>query len=161
MKYIKTFEMLKYRNTKVIEVQDLDRLVEKTYGKPYSFQQQDGCKERGSHDLTVPSEWAKEEDAEMHDSIPEVINGNEMGVKFDVWLNRDPNEPLNPSDEELKNCHYYWGKTEANKLAWKQSKSHINMFWERNFYPQVKMIMNDLYEKGLVEAGDYTINIDW
>ena len=40
--------MLKSKTKKVVEVRDWDNLVEKTYGKPYCFQQQDGCKERGS-----------------------------------------------------------------------------------------------------------------
>ena len=35
------------------------------------------------------------------------------------------------------------------------------MFWERNFYPHVEMVMNDLHAKGLVEAGEYVIDIDW
>lgn len=35
--------MLKYKNVRVISVQDWDDLVEKTYGRPYNLQQQDGC----------------------------------------------------------------------------------------------------------------------
>jgi hypothetical protein len=35
------------------------------------------------------------------------------------------------------------------------------MFWERNFYPDTYTVANDLYDKGLIEAGDYIINIDW
>lgn len=35
------------------------------------------------------------------------------------------------------------------------------MWWVRNFYPDVNMVANDLYEKGLLEAGEYLINIDW
>lgn len=38
--------MLKYTNKKVISVQDWDELVQETYGKPYSFQQQNGCQDR-------------------------------------------------------------------------------------------------------------------
>lgn len=98
----------------------------------------------------------------MNDRIPEVINDErKMGVKFDVWLNRDPNAPLNPSKEELKRCHYYWGKTEEDEIAWKEDKSHIRMFYERNFYPNIQSVANDLHEKGLIEAGKYVIEIDW
>ena len=97
----------------------------------------------------------------MNDEIPEVINGDEMGVKFDVWLKRDPNAPLNPTKEELKNCNYYWGKSEKDEREWKNDKSHIRLFWERNFYPNVQTVANDLYEKGLIEAGNYSIKIDW
>ncbi len=30
-----------------------------------------------------------------------------------------------------------------------------------NILGRAKVISNDLYEKGLIEAGDYVINIDW
>jgi hypothetical protein len=151
--------MIKYSNKKVIEVQDWDNLVQKTYGKPYSFQQQDGCQSRGVVNINIPDE---DYDEEMNDHIPEVINNEyKMGVKFDVWLKRDPNEPLNPSKQELKDCNYYWGKSEAEEEAWKKDKSHINMFFKRNFYPSIQSVANDLHKKGLIEAGDYTINIDW
>src|ERR1039457_2649728 len=99
MKHLKKFEMLKYKTEKVIEVRDWDRLVEETYGRPYSFQQQDGCKPRGVEHISIPSEDTWEEE-EMHDSIPEVVNGRKMGVKFDVWLARDPKQPLKGSREE-------------------------------------------------------------
>ena len=39
--------MIKTKNVKMVEVSDWDKLVEETYGKIYSFQQQDGCKARG------------------------------------------------------------------------------------------------------------------
>jgi hypothetical protein len=138
MKHLKTFEMLKYKTERVIQVQDWDRLVEETYGRPYRFQQQDGCKGRGVEHITIPSKYAKEEDEEMNDSIPEEINGEEMGVKFAVWLAGDPKKPVGGKEEYL-----------------------IRMFWERNFYPNIDVVANDLYEKGLIEAGSYTINIDW
>lgn len=152
--------MLKYKNTRTIELQDWDNLVQQTYGKPYSFQQQDGCQSRGVVNLTIPDK-DYEEDEEMNDSIPEIINGDEMGVKFQVWLDRDPNEPLNPSESELKGCGYYYGKSDKDLEQWKKDKNHINMFWERNFYPDLQTLANDLYNKGLIEAGDYGIRIDW
>ena len=43
-----------------------------------------------------------------------------------------------------------------SKQAWK-----IAMWWERNFYPDVQMIANDLHSKGLLQAGKYLIDIDW
>lgn len=151
--------MLKYTDVKTIDLNDWDHLVQEIYGKPYSFQQQEGCQERGLFHISVPSEDS--EDEYMNNSIPEIINGNEMGVKFDVWLKRNPNEPLNPTKQELKDCGYYWGKTEQDETEWKQSKSHINMFWERNFYPDIHTLANDLFNKGLIEEGAYVINIDW
>lgn len=36
--------MIKTKSVKIIEVNDFDNLVSKTYGRTYSFQQQDGCK---------------------------------------------------------------------------------------------------------------------
>jgi hypothetical protein len=151
--------MIKSKTVKMIDVSDWDKLVEKTYGRPYSFQQQDGCKGRGTFNLTVPADESC--DDEMNDTIPEIINGGIMGVKFEKWLERDPNEPLNPTKEELTKCSYYWEKTKKDELKWKQDKSHIKLFWERNFYPDVYTVANDLYEKGLIEAGDYVIDIDW
>lgn len=127
--------MIKSKAKHVIEVSDWDDLVEKTYGKPYSFQQQDDCKERGTHDLTVPDNAYDYE----NDSVPEEINGEEMGVSFAAWLKRD--------------IHEWNGDPE--------DKRYINLFWHRNFYPSIEMIANDLHAKGLLEAGEYLINIDW
>jgi hypothetical protein len=114
------------RTEQVIDVDDWDKLVFDTYGKPYSFQQQDGCKERQRVKITIPDEAYDYE----NDTIPEVINGDEMGVSFKAWLERDPN-------------------------------SARDIFWERNFYPDVQMIANSLYRMELIEAGTYTIDIDW
>jgi len=128
---------LKYRIVRFVDVSDWDDLVKKSYGRPYSFQQQDGCQSRGIFNLEIPSEDS--EDEYMHDSISEVVNGDRMGVKFKVWLARDPKQPLiNQS---------YSGA--------------LNLFWKRNFYPDINTVANDLYNKGLIEAGDYIINIDW
>nr|DAI39746.1 MAG TPA: Ftsk gamma domain [Caudoviricetes sp.] len=35
------------------------------------------------------------------------------------------------------------------------------MFWDRNFYPHVSMIIKDLENKGILKEGEYIINIDW
>ena len=131
--------MIKYKIEKVIDVDDWDKLVKETYGKPYSFQQQDGCRDRGVVHISVPCDYANGEDEEMNDSIPKVINGNEMGVKFAVWLTSDPKE---------------WNGDAGDRMF-------VDMFWERNFYPSIYMVANDLYEKGLIEKGNYTIDIDW
>ena len=125
------------KTKQVITVQDWDNLVVTTYGKPYSFQQQDGCMGRGNFNIniTIPEECDDFED----DTVPEVINGDEMGVSFNAWLARDPDE---------------WnGKPE--------DKRFLNLFWERNFYPDVQMVANDLHAKGLIPAGKYVIEIDW
>lgn len=123
----------------MIEVDDWDKLVSSTYNRRYTFQQQDDCQSRGTISLTIPDPDAEEYEEEMNDSIPEVVNGVEMGVKFNVWLSRDPKQqiPNQTSDWDL------------------------DLFWDRNFYPNISMVANDLYKKGLIEAGDYLINIDW
>lgn len=151
--------MIKYTERKVIEVFDWDKLVQDTYKKPYSFQQQDGCKSRGVYDFEIPNKWGVED--YENDTLPEVINGEEMGVSFKAWLEKDPESQLSPTDEELKNNSYYWGKSEEDATKWKKDKGHINMFWERNFYPSVDMIIEDLNKRGILEEGKYTINIDW
>lgn len=127
--------MLEYKTVKVIDVNDWDTLVMETYGRPYNFQQQDDCKERQHVPITIPDEPYDYE----NDTIPEVVNGDEMGVSFKAWLERDPKQPLPDRDDTFG----------------------LQLFWERNFYPDVQMIANDLHAKGLVEAGDYEIDIDW
>lgn len=127
--------MIKFKSKNVIEVGDWDRLVEETYGKPYNFQQQDDCKPRGTYDLTVPSEW---EDDYENDTVSEIVNGPEMGVSFKAWLARDPKK-IEPFDSDFEN----------------------DLFWTRNFYPNVEVVANDLHTKGLLPAGEYVINIDW
>jgi peptidoglycan hydrolase-like protein with peptidoglycan-binding domain len=129
--------MIKAKKKQVISVQDWDDLVEKTYGKVYSFQQQEGCKPRGTFELTVPPDHV--EDYE-NDTVPEVINGDEMGVSFAAWLARDPKE---------------WN---GGRL---EDASYLDLFWMRNFYPDVEMVATDLYNKGLLPAGEYLIDIDW
>ncbi len=132
--------MIQYINKRVIEVDEWDKVVEDTYGKPYSLQQQAGCQDRGTINITIPSQA---DDSMMNDYIPEEVNGEVMGVKFSVWLARDPKQPLR-------------GHGNDGEIEWM-----IRMFWERNFYPDLQMVANDLCNKGLIETGEYSINIDW
>jgi hypothetical protein len=67
------------------------------------------------------------------------VNGEEMGVSFKAWLERDPLQKLNNDDSD-------W---------------HLDLFWGRNFYPEFQTLVNDLYSKGYIDAGEYGINIDW
>jgi len=126
---------MKISNAKIISVQDWDDCVEKTYGRPYNFQQQSGCVERGTFHFTVPKGGEYYE----RDTVPEIVNGQEMGVSFKAWLNRDPKQPM-------KNQKY---------------DHELKLWWERNFYPDIQMVANDLHKKGLLEAGEYIIEIDW
>jgi hypothetical protein len=131
-------QKLKTKTVKLISVQDWDEFVSNIYGKPYSFQQQDGCKERGIHKFSAPDPYENEFDYE-NTSIPFEVNGNEMGVSFQTWLNTSPKDTLKHFENEREN----------------------NLFWERNFYPDVSMIVNDLHSKGILEEGEYVIEIDW
>lgn len=113
-----------------------DKLVTDTYNKLYAFQQQEGCRERGHVRFSVPWDAAYLTDY-LNDSIPIEVNGATMGVKFEVWKKtpRDYPEVLSKFDHQL--------------------------FWHRNYYPDHEVIAQDLYEKGLLEAGEYMIVIDW
>lgn len=128
--------LININSIKVIDVHDFDGLVRDTYGKPYNFQQQDGCKNRQMVNITVP---CYAEDYE-NDTVPEEVNHPQMGVSFQAWLNRDPMQGLNGEES----------------AGW-----DVEMWWERNFYPDVSMILNDLHDKGLLPEGKYSINIDW
>ena len=104
--------MLEYDTVRMIDLQAWDHLVEETYGRAYTFQQQDGCKGRGTETFEVPCEpWDYD-----NDTVQKI-----------------------PEDKGY----------------------HTGMFWTRSFYPSLEMVAQDLYEKGLIEEGSYTINIDW
>ncbi len=129
---------MKTRTVTVVDVSEWDKLVKETYNKPYSYQQQDGCKERGLVNIDVPE---YESDYE-NDSIVEKINGPEEGVSFKAWLARDPETPMKDDDSRSDG----WG---------------LDLFWCRNFYPDISMIVNDLHRRGLLEEGSFSIDIDW
>ena len=130
------------KNKNIIEVRDWDKLVQKVYGKPYSFQQQDGCQERGVFGIKIPDwEFAQEmEEEEMNFEIPLRINSEIMGVKFEIWLSTDPN-------------------THKDLMGWQDWK--LDLFWSRNFYPNIYCVANDLFKQGYIDEGEYLINIDW
>lgn len=130
--------MIKTKTVNMIDLGDFDHLVETTYGRIYSFQQQDDCKDRGTYEFTVPFDVYGPEDHE-ETTIPEIINGDDMGVSFAAWLARDPNQKVIKTDG-------YDG---------------TRLFWKRNFYPHVDMIVDDLHKRGLIPAGNYSIKIDW
>lgn len=52
-----------------------------------------------------------------------------MGVKFSVWLQRDVKE---------------WNGDE-------EDRNFINLFWKRNFYPDIQVVANDLCRKNLLK----------
>lgn len=127
--------MIKRTLKYIITDSDWDKLVKDTYGLPYCFQQQEGCRDRGTYEFVVPNN----ESDDSFEDIPEICNDPKMGVRFDLWMNRNPKEPI-------KNQEYDW---------------ELTMWWERNFYPDVQVLAQDLYSKGLLEAGEYLIEVDW
>lgn len=132
---------IKTRTEQVISTSELDRIVTSTYGRPYCFQQQYGCRSRGREYVTVYNE--EEGDYQFddfpNDTIKEEVNGPEEGVSFKAWLERDPKQPLlnDPSEFSLR------------------------LWWHRNFYPTTDMVLQDLHKRGIIDAGNYTIDIDW
>lgn len=113
--------------------------MEEVYSRPYDFQQQDGCRKRGTYNLTV-SESPEDKPYDFeNDTVPEVVNGPKKGVSFKAWLARDPKLPLQHS-----------------ATSW-----DLDIWWERNFYPSIEMVAMDLHQKGFLAAGEYVIVIDW
>lgn len=127
-----------------IELREWNELVRKTYGKVYDFQQQDGCKMRGTESFTIPENISdlELEDYE-NDTVPEIVNHEEMGVSFKAWLERDPATPL------------------PNKLKSSIKDYSTELWWQRNFYPHLTMLVADLHKRGILKSGEYVINIDW
>lgn len=39
--------------------------------------------------------------------------------------------------------------------------SRENMRWEREYYPQLEAVANDLHAKGLLDAGEYILFVSW
>jgi hypothetical protein len=126
------------KTEKFIDEDEWNKLVVDTYKKPYVFQQQNGCQEKGIFYITIPQEDTDFE----NETVPEIVNHSEMGVKFESWLKRDPLTPLTP-------------------LANDNTINSLNLWWMRNFYPDIQMVANDLHAKGLIEAGEYGIIIEW
>lgn len=126
--------MLPVYEDNIIMEEDWNDFVSKIYGKTYSFQQQEGCQEAGEVFFRVPQEVSDY----PNDSMPEVINGDIMGVAFESWLKR----PIN-----------HWGGLDSDR-------PFLRLFWNRNFYPKLQVLANDLHKRGLLSAGDYQIQID-
>lgn len=134
---------MRIRTEQIIDVGEWDKLVIDTYKRPYSFQQQNDCYSNGSFfSFTVPGE---SQDEDFPDSCLEQVNGPDMGIKFAKWLERDPKSPL-ADDETPKYSDDQW---------------RIDLWYHRNFYPDIHTLANDLHAKGLLPAGDYNLDISW
>ena len=74
------------------------------------------------------------------DEVPENLDKKDQtGVSFKAWLNRDPKMKLEKQKYDFE----------------------LGMWWERNFYPNLQILANDLYKKGVIEADNYTINANY
>jgi hypothetical protein len=129
---------LRTNTVATISVQDWNAFVIEVYGRPYNFQQQDGCRMRGQFRLSVYNEYDPDWDNGYdNDTIPEDVNTEEMCVSLKGWLARDPKQPL-PNQE-----YDYW----------------LSTWWERNFYPNIEILAQDLCHRGLLAPGKYLILI--
>jgi hypothetical protein len=93
--------------------------------------------DRGTLCITVPDK--------AHDyvssTVTEEVNAEDMGVNFAAWLARDPKQKLSDPTAQRDYC--------------------LDLWWSRNFYPDLQMVANDLYTKGLIGEGKHTILVDW
>lgn len=129
--------MLKLETIKVIDVDKWNDFIVETYGKPYNFQQQDGCKERQYTNVDVKyyvGEWDINEELEEL----EEYGGDIPFVRLDEWLAKEVEKP-----------------SEGNE------KWRIETRWERDFYPHIGELIIDLYNKNLIKLETFYINIDW
>ena len=127
-----------FKTKKIIDEGDWNLFVESVFGKEpftYIFQQQDGCKEPGLYLVKVPP---SEEQESLDEEICYKVNGKTFGVSLKTWLNT--------SKEDTKS------KVEKDYLN--------NLFWMRHFYPKLDELVAHLHKLGLIEAGDFYIEID-
>lgn len=92
-------------------------------------------------DIPITNEEIEEYDYSNESIKFDLYSDYEMGIKFEIWKNSTFDEIKSnfPDDND----------------------SAITTFIERNFYPAIQVVANDLYNRGLIEAGSYIINIDW
>lgn len=134
---------LEFEIRKVVEEGCWNFFIENTFNKgpyTYNFQQQDGCRERGPYLVEVPP---SEEDLLdgpelLNEEISYEVNGEMYGVSLETWLN-----------------------TSKVDTASKLEKDYLNdLYWCRHFYPRINELVNHLYKLGLIEEGDFYIEID-
>lgn len=63
-------------------------------------------------------------------------------VPFQEWLEATPPGPAEP------------GKFDSELFT-------EGLRWEREFYPEMEEIVNDLHQKGLIDPGEYALHIWW
>lgn len=123
---------LKTSTRQIIDIRDFDNLVEETYGRPYSLQQQNFMGQETYYDFEVPESWDGW-DFDGFEGYP---------VPFKEWCEADPEidpktgRPWSPSYEK-------------------------RLHWEREFYPDFEELMHDLNLRGELDPGKYSIHVWW
>jgi hypothetical protein len=124
---------LKIEDVKLIWESELSELVTKTYGRPYSLQQQDEM---------------MAQDTILRVRVPEGL---------EPW-NESYDE--NPEGYTPLPTLARWAATET-PAEHRFPSYREEMWWHRNFYPCRDEVLGDLHDKGLLPAGDYVIHCWW
>lgn len=121
--------MIKSKIKHVISSAAWNKQVSKIYGRPYSIEDQ--FEFNRVLGFKVPNrsfDFANETVEENEDT-------KETGVNFKSWIARDPDQKIG-SDP----CAFV-----------------TTLWWYRAFYPDIEVLANDLFKKGLLERGEYVI----
>lgn len=128
---------MKVQIKKFVPVHVWNEFVREVYGRSYKLESQEHYCNKIVSFLTIPTSYDSDDD--MNDSIKEIVQGLEKGVKFKTWLSRDPLQPL---------------------LTRRYDEWELETFWEENFYPDLQTLANDLYKKNKLDSGEYIIYFD-
>lgn len=121
----------------MIDEAEFSELVTRTYQRPYRLQQQLGCMPSGTLiEFATPTTA----DATFYGDVESC----QPAVTFNEWLMANPQAPA-PGDDEYTSTKY--------------ANLHRELYWERDFYPPLKDVVNDLHTRGLLPAADYIIYI--
>lgn len=83
---------MKVQIKKFVPVHVWNGFVREVYGRSYNLESQEDYCNGSVLFLTIPTSYDGDDD--MNDSIEEIVQGLEKGVKFKTWLSRDPLQPL-------------------------------------------------------------------
>lgn len=143
--------MIKVETWKVINESEFNEVVSKTYGRPYHLQQQgDMLGNDTTHRIEVSKDGS------------EGCSGG--SVSLNEWLAVDPETHKFP-DPRWETTGKHLPDDHPSKKFYPEflepGTSYYDMHWERDFYPDMDELLDDLLEKGLIEEGTYQINVSW
>ena len=121
--------MIKSKIKHVISSAAWNKQVSKIYGRPYSIEDQ--FEFNRVLEFKVPNrsfDFANETVEENEDT-------KETGVNFKSWITRDPDQKIGSDPRAFV----------------------TTLWWYRAFYPDIEVLANDLFKKGLLERGEYVI----